>query len=174
MEFKDKVYFVRQKLGLTQFKLAKELNVDYVTVNKWEKGIHKPQAQKEYEFYTYCKKHNIVFDEFIVAHKEGKSIKEIIIKILNEFARSNETKARDVRLNGHFITDSFDGIFKHIAEARQSRQDKYFEYERWRHTGFNGDESMYKQYQTDLQIKDTVYYDKLERLYEYLIGEKKL
>jgi len=173
MEFKDKVLYVRKKLRLTQSELAEQLNIDYVTINKWEKGIHSPQTLKENIFDTFCKEHGIEFDELMII-KKPKFLKEAIIELLNKYARSNETKARDIELGGHFISDNFERIFEQIAEARQSRDNKYTENDRWKRSGAYGGEKIFKQYQMELQIKDAIYYDKLERLYKYIIGVEKL
>ena len=39
MEFKEKVYKARMKLGLTQEAMAKELGIAFVTINRWENGV---------------------------------------------------------------------------------------------------------------------------------------
>ncbi len=70
MEFKDKVKYVRQRLNLSQNELALMLGVDYCTVNKWEKGVYKPQPEKERIFSVFCKEHNIDFDELSSAADE--------------------------------------------------------------------------------------------------------
>lgn len=63
MEFKDKVKYVRKQLKLTQVELAKQLGVDFSTINKWENGVYQPQLKKENEFNQFCKNHNLDFDE---------------------------------------------------------------------------------------------------------------
>lgn len=63
MEFKDKVYQARMKLGLSQEMFAKELNVGIASINRWENGITQPNKLKEYAFNEYCKSKGIKFDE---------------------------------------------------------------------------------------------------------------
>lgn len=63
MEFKDKVYQARMKLGLSQEAFAKELNVGIASINRWENGATKPNKLKEYAFAEYCKAKGITFEE---------------------------------------------------------------------------------------------------------------
>ena len=62
MSFGEKVLFVRTKLLLTQFQLAKELGVSLATVARWETQNKKPQAVQYGKFLAYCEKHNIKFE----------------------------------------------------------------------------------------------------------------
>ena len=62
MEFKKKVYIARMQLGLSQEAFAKELGVAFVTINRWENGVAKPNKLKEYAFQKYCDSKNIRFD----------------------------------------------------------------------------------------------------------------
>ena len=48
MEFKDKVYQARMKLGLSQEAFAKELNVGIASINRWENGATKPNKLNLY------------------------------------------------------------------------------------------------------------------------------
>ena len=63
MEFKDKVYQARMRLGLSQETFAKELKVGIASINRWENGATKPNKLKEYAFVEYCKAKGIVFEE---------------------------------------------------------------------------------------------------------------
>lgn len=63
MEFKDRVYQARMKLGLSQEAFAKELNVGIASINRWENGTTQPNKLKEYAFNEYCKSKGIKFDE---------------------------------------------------------------------------------------------------------------
>lgn len=173
MEFRDKVKFARQKLKLTQSELAKKIDIDRKTIIQWETNGSKPQLSKEVKFLLFCQNQGIDFKDMLVIEKP-QHLKEAIIEILNKYARSDETKARDIELGGHFLSDNFEGIFEQIAEARQSRDSKYIEYDQWKSSGSYGGEKIFKQYQMELQIKDAIYYDKLERLYKYIIGVEKL
>lgn len=59
MEFKDKLVFIRAKLNLSQEALARELNVSFATINRWEKGHTIPQKRYEVLIDEYCKDKNI-------------------------------------------------------------------------------------------------------------------
>lgn len=63
MEFKEKVYKARMKLGLTQEAMAKELGIAFVTINRWENGVSHPNKLKEYKFNEFCKTNYIEFEE---------------------------------------------------------------------------------------------------------------
>jgi len=63
MEFKDRVFEVRMKLGLSQEGLARELGVGFVTINRWENGITKPNKMKLYAFNEFCKEKGIELEE---------------------------------------------------------------------------------------------------------------
>ena len=63
MEFKEKVYKARMKLGLTQEAMAKELGIAFVTINRWENGGSHPNKLKEYKFNEFCKTNHIEFEE---------------------------------------------------------------------------------------------------------------
>ena len=63
MEFKEKVYKARMKLGLTQEAVAKELGIAFVTINRWENGVSHPNKLKEYKFNEFCKTNHIEFEE---------------------------------------------------------------------------------------------------------------
>ncbi len=62
MLFSEKVKYVRMKLLLSQAALAKELNVSFATVNRWENQGKNPQLVQLGKFNEFCKKHNIDFD----------------------------------------------------------------------------------------------------------------
>jgi len=63
MEFKDKVFAVRMKLGLSQEGLARALGVGYVTLNRWENGVTKPNKMKLYAFNEFCKEKGITLED---------------------------------------------------------------------------------------------------------------
>ena len=63
MEFPEKVRFVRDKLNLSQEDLARELNVSFSTINRWENEKTKPIKMARAVFDTFCKSHRITFDE---------------------------------------------------------------------------------------------------------------
>lgn len=63
MNFKEKLVYVRAYLNLTQVQLAKELNVSFETINRWESGKFNPSRKAEYALDIFCKKNNIQFDK---------------------------------------------------------------------------------------------------------------
>lgn len=63
MEFKEKVYKARMKLGLTQTELAQKLGIGYATINRWENGVTKPTKLKEYAFVQFCARNQVVIDD---------------------------------------------------------------------------------------------------------------
>ncbi len=63
MLFKEKMIYVRAKLGLSQEALARELNVSFATINRWETGRTMPSKRFEMLFADYCRTHKIVFPE---------------------------------------------------------------------------------------------------------------
>ena len=62
MNFKEKLVYVRAYLNLTQVQLAKELNVSFETINRWESGKYNPSRKAIYTFEIFCKKNNIIFE----------------------------------------------------------------------------------------------------------------
>ena len=64
MEFKDKVKAVRRRrLLLSQADLAKELDVAYTTINRWENWLRTPTFVLQRKFYAFCNRHFIKFEE---------------------------------------------------------------------------------------------------------------
>lgn len=61
MKFEDKLIQARATLNLTQSELAKELNVSFQTINRWESGKFKPTKKAEVKFDLFCKNNNIFF-----------------------------------------------------------------------------------------------------------------
>ena len=56
MTFSEKVKNVRTALNLTQEQLARELDVSFATVNRWESGIYQPSRMGQRVFDDFCKK----------------------------------------------------------------------------------------------------------------------
>lgn len=54
---------IRIKSLLSQEAFAKELNVSFATVNRWEKGRAKPNMSKMREIKKFCEINNIDFAE---------------------------------------------------------------------------------------------------------------
>ena len=63
MEFKEQVKFARQKMGLSQTELAKELGVSFPTINRWENGHSEPHNLVKRAFYDLCKNKGVKFDD---------------------------------------------------------------------------------------------------------------
>ena len=63
MEFKDQLVVIRAKLNLTQEELAKELNVSFSTINRWECGKTKPTRKAVAVFNQYCKAKGINMED---------------------------------------------------------------------------------------------------------------
>lgn len=63
MRFSEKVKAVRYKLFLTQEEIAKELNVSYTTINRWENEKITPSLKAQKAFHEFCVKNNITFDD---------------------------------------------------------------------------------------------------------------
>lgn len=63
MQFSYKIEIVRNKLNLSQERLAKELGVSFATVNRWEKGHSEPSYLALEKFAEFCKQHKIEFGE---------------------------------------------------------------------------------------------------------------
>ena len=59
MEFYTFVKTVRNNLGLSQEQLARELNISYATINRWENRRSHPSQMAKELFFNYCKKNNI-------------------------------------------------------------------------------------------------------------------
>lgn len=63
MDFKDKVLFARALLKYSQEQLAKELEVSYATVNRWENDNTKPSKILVIRFEQFCSSKGIIFKE---------------------------------------------------------------------------------------------------------------
>lgn len=54
MTFSEYVRRVRRGLGMSQHKLAKELNVNYTTINRWENKHVAPSNLARKSFIDFC------------------------------------------------------------------------------------------------------------------------
>ena len=54
MTFGEMVKSARQKLGMSQQALAKELGVSFATVNRWENGHNDPKYETVVRFENFC------------------------------------------------------------------------------------------------------------------------
>lgn len=59
MVFCDVVKKVRQIKGYSQEQLARELNVSFATINRWENGKTEPSRLALKNFMEFCKQHNV-------------------------------------------------------------------------------------------------------------------
>ena len=62
MGFSDEITIVRKKAFLTQTAFAKEINVSYSTVNRWENGKGKPNLTAMKLIKNFCDIHNIPYE----------------------------------------------------------------------------------------------------------------
>lgn len=59
MSFGEFVKSARNQLGMTQDQLARQLNISFSTINRWENGKTYPNKLTREFFYEYCKKNGI-------------------------------------------------------------------------------------------------------------------
>ncbi len=63
MTFSAKVKFAREKMQLSQERLAAQLGVSFSTVNRWERGHAMPSYMAQEKFFQLCKKNGVEFKE---------------------------------------------------------------------------------------------------------------
>lgn len=66
MTFPEFVKRVRQNLNLSQQQLAKELNVNFTTINRWENSRVIPSNLAIRSFIEYCNSKNIEIPQEII------------------------------------------------------------------------------------------------------------
>lgn len=59
MEFGVIVKLVRNELSLSQEQLARELNISFSTINRWENGKSQPSKMAKELFFSFCISRNI-------------------------------------------------------------------------------------------------------------------
>jgi len=59
MDFADKLIYVRKELKMSQEDLAKELNVSFATINRWEKRKNSPNYRTVLVFEKFCNSRDI-------------------------------------------------------------------------------------------------------------------
>ena len=89
MDIRNKLKEIRKELCLSQEKLAKELNVDYCTVSRIERGVFKPSYKFIEKLKMFCDKNNINFydDSMNVLRVDdivSKNLYEDIMKVIND------------------------------------------------------------------------------------------
>ena len=87
MNFSDKVYYARKKIGLTQEELAKELGLSFAAINRWEQGVV-PTSKSMRLFDEYCLKNNITFNN-------DNTLGVVIVNesMLTKWIENNKTEA---------------------------------------------------------------------------------
>jgi len=63
MDISSEIKIIRQKAFMTQEAFAKELNVAFSTVNRWESGKTYPNISDMKQIKIFCDNNNISFDE---------------------------------------------------------------------------------------------------------------
>ena len=59
MSFSEIVREIRQHLGITQEQLARELNISFSTINRWENVHTAPSKLAKMRLIEFCNKQNI-------------------------------------------------------------------------------------------------------------------
>lgn len=62
MPFSEEIKKIRQSMFMSQAAFAKELEVSYTTVNRWETGKSKPNYKAMKIIDAYCKNNGIKYD----------------------------------------------------------------------------------------------------------------
>ena len=65
LSFSEQVKYVLMNLQISQTELAELLGVSYATVSRWERENRKPQMALLSKFYSFCKRNDINFSEFM-------------------------------------------------------------------------------------------------------------
>ena len=76
MTFADELKRIRQRSFLTQEAFAKEVNVSFSTVNRWESGKTKPNLIAKKSIKEFCNTNNVEYDKleelWLSLGEEGK------------------------------------------------------------------------------------------------------
>lgn len=76
MTFAEELRRIRQRSFLSQEAFAKEVNVSFSTVNRWETGKTRPNLMAMKSIKEYCDKNNVEFDRleelWLSAEQGGK------------------------------------------------------------------------------------------------------
>ena len=62
MSFSKEIRIIRQKAFLTQEDFAKEINVSFATVNRWEAGKTRPEISSMKKIKQFCNDNILSFD----------------------------------------------------------------------------------------------------------------
>jgi transcriptional regulator with XRE-family HTH domain len=63
MTYAEAIKKLRNKMILSQIELAEKLGVSFVSVNRWEKGTHKPTIKAKRKLAPLFEKYGIEVDE---------------------------------------------------------------------------------------------------------------
>lgn len=63
MDYSKLIKALRESMILSQEEFAKYLGVSFATVNRWERGHHKPTYAAKRKIMGLCKEHNINMSE---------------------------------------------------------------------------------------------------------------
>ena len=59
LEFEEIIREIRKNLNITQEQLAKELNVSFSTINRWENGHTSPSKLAKIRLLEFCNTRNV-------------------------------------------------------------------------------------------------------------------
>ena len=70
MTFIEFVKEVRTNMKMSQHKFAKEININYTTLNRWEKKKIVPSRLARKSFFEFCKLHDISVPNEVLEESE--------------------------------------------------------------------------------------------------------
>lgn len=77
MSFAQEIKYIRQRCFLSQEAFARELNVSFSSVNRWESGRSKPNLVAIKSIKEFCEQHNMDFTnlerEWLIHGKENNN-----------------------------------------------------------------------------------------------------
>ena len=59
MQFEDIIKKIRTELNITQEQLARELNISFSTINRWENGHTSPSKLAKMRLLEFCSSKNV-------------------------------------------------------------------------------------------------------------------
>jgi transcriptional regulator with XRE-family HTH domain len=59
MPFGDLIKAIRMELNITQEQLARELNISFSTINRWENGHTSPSKLAKMRLLEFCSRNNV-------------------------------------------------------------------------------------------------------------------
>ncbi len=68
MQFEDIIKAIRKKLNITQEQLARELNISFSTINRWENGHTTPSKLAKMHLLEFCSNNDV--DSNIISELE--------------------------------------------------------------------------------------------------------